>query len=105
MEIKKHLDDFMNHLNNTMVKPETYYYQYTIGLKYYKIIIHNDGVYCFVDKMNGDIFKPAGWKAPAKGKRGSILKVESYIHSDCSGSWLYRRPVTRLCGRGLQGTG
>ncbi len=29
-------------------------------------------VYCFIDLSNGDILKPAGWKAPAKGKRGSI---------------------------------
>jgi hypothetical protein len=29
-------------------------------------------VYCFVNKENGDILKPAGWKAPAKHARGSI---------------------------------
>ena len=29
--------------------------------------------YCFVDLTNGDLLKAAGWKAPAKGKRGSIF--------------------------------
>lgn len=29
--------------------------------------------FCFIDTTNGDILKAAGWKAPAKGKRGSIF--------------------------------
>lgn len=28
--------------------------------------------YCFIDLSNGNILKPAGWKAPAKGARGNI---------------------------------
>jgi hypothetical protein len=28
--------------------------------------------YCFVDTTNGDVLKPATWKAPAKGYRGNI---------------------------------
>jgi hypothetical protein len=32
----------------------------------------NESVFCFVEKTTGDIFKAAGWKAPAKHKRGSI---------------------------------
>ena len=30
-------------------------------------------VWGFVDKTNGDILKPAGWKAPAKHARGNIF--------------------------------
>lgn len=31
--------------------------------------------YCFIDLASGDILKPAGYKAPAKGKRGNILEA------------------------------
>lgn len=41
-------------------------------LKNYIRIIKGGAVFCFVDKMGG-ILKPAGWKAPAKGARSSIL--------------------------------
>ena len=101
MNIKKNLDDFMNHLNNNMKKPDDYWYEYTTrGSKYYKItmnypagaagVTNHQSVYCFVDKHNGDILKSAGWRAPAIGVRGSILNVDSYINSDWSGGWLYK---------------
>ena len=48
-------------------------------------------VHCFIDKTTGSILKPAGWKAPAKGVRGSIYKPETYAHADAYGGWLYRR--------------
>ena len=34
------------------------------------------GVYCFVDRTNGDILKSASWKAPAKGARGNIYAAD-----------------------------
>jgi len=104
MEIREKLDDFVNHLNNSMEKPDGYSYEYTTrGSKFYKIIMISHGsrsVYCFVDKRNGDIFKSAGWRAPAKGVRGSILNVDSYINSDWSGGWLYK-----IFGNSYNGTG
>ena len=52
------------------------------GKKYVRVVradkhlpsgnITGRNVYCFVNKENGDILKPAGWKAPAKHARGSI---------------------------------
>ncbi len=53
------------------------------GRKYVKVVTqqrNSDGsaqqygrsVYCFIERETGDILKAAGWKAPAKGKRGSI---------------------------------
>ena len=32
-----------------------------------------ESVYAFVEKETGAIFKPAGWKAPAKHARGNIF--------------------------------
>ena len=96
----KHIDlndpvnDFMNHLNNTMNKPDGYSYDLnTRGSKYFKVEMLSHGsrsVYCFINKRNGEIFKAAGWKAPAKGARGSVLVTESYANSDWSGGWLYK---------------
>ena len=94
MEIREKLDDFVGYLNNSMEKPDEYWYDYTTrGSKYFKIIMNgrnHQSVYCFVDKRNGDIYKSAGWSAPAKGIRGSILVTDTYSNADWSGGWLYK---------------
>lgn len=41
------------------------------GRRYVRVIRENSA-YCFVDLTNGDILKPASWKAPAKHARGNI---------------------------------
>ena len=94
MNIREKLDNFVNHLNNVMDKPDGYSYELnTRGSKYFKVEMLSHGsrsVYCFIDKRSGDIYKAAGWRAPAKGARGSVLISESYINSDWSGGWLYK---------------
>lgn len=51
----------------------------TYGKKYAKIIRNSvpsgseKSVHSFVDLTNGNILKAAGWKAPAKGVRGSVF--------------------------------
>lgn len=51
-------------------------------------------VYCFIDKATGDIYKAAGWKAPAKGVRGSIWNDNCDVGADkpanLYGSGLYK---------------
>ena len=53
----------------------------------------NGSIHCFVEKTTGDIFKPAGWKAPyTKGKncvRGNIFDTSSFQKTDMHGGWLY----------------
>lgn len=49
------------------------------GRKYIKLVVASGGqrsVYCFLD-MEGNIYKAATWKAPAKHIRGSVFD-ESY---------------------------
>jgi len=50
--------------------------------KYWRLEMFEFGkarsIHAFVDKETGDIYKPAGWKAPAKGPRGNITDP-SYI--------------------------
>jgi hypothetical protein len=72
------------------------------GKKYYKIIngyvsedgrIKQRGVHAFVDKSSGDMYKPASWRAPAKGVRFNVLNDVEMLEkfADWAGSYLYRR--------------
>jgi len=50
---------------------------YIKGRRYIKIIAtpklgSGQSVWAFIDMTNGDVLKPASWKAPAKGMRGNI---------------------------------
>lgn len=47
------------------------------GMKNVRIVRkepHTKSVHCFIDKETGDVFKAAGWKAPAKHARGNIYR-------------------------------
>jgi len=49
-------------------------FTYTQGPKYTKVFVSNFGsksIHCFIDK-DGNLYKPAGVNAPAKGIRGNI---------------------------------
>lgn len=73
------------------------------GVKYLRIVTTQqydkagvviDGqrsVYCFIDANTGDILKAAGWKAPAKGARGSIFNenCDVGVKATMHGSGLY----------------
>jgi hypothetical protein len=59
------------------------------------MVIDNGGsrsVHCFIDNATGDVYKAAGWKAPAKGARGNIVTGLDDIADrfDWSGGYLYR---------------
>ena len=45
-------------------------------------------VYCFID-TDGNIYKAASWKAPAKGVRSTLATVDMN-KVDRYGGWLYR---------------
>lgn len=68
------------------------------GRKYIKISQSNGqtSVHCFVDAQTGDVYKPAGWKAPAlNGARFNILDPASLAELkerfDVFGSYLYKK--------------
>ena len=52
-------------------------------------------IHCFVESTTGDIYKPAGWKAPyTKGNnavRGNIYDASTFQKTDMHGGWLYAR--------------
>jgi uncharacterized protein YlzI (FlbEa/FlbD family) len=67
------------------------------GRKYLKIVMVNNqrSVHAFVDKKTGELYKPAGWKSPAKHVRGQLLDSASREHilerCDWAGGYLYMR--------------
>jgi len=78
--------------NYSILKPPVYVN--LGGRKYIKIVSESENsssVYCFVEKSTGLIYKPAGYRAPAKGARGSIYESATFKNSDPHGSWLYYR--------------
>ena len=61
-----------------------------VGRKYFKLI-QDRSVFCFIDK-DGNVYKPASWKAPAKGVRFHIDQLLEHPQScDMFGGFLYVR--------------
>ena len=68
------------------------------GRKYLKLIMRDAGgqqhVHAFIDRNNGEVFKPASWQAPAKGVRFNLLLDQSrewlYEHADWARGYLYK---------------
>ena len=58
------------------------------GRRYSKIVSDNR-VCAFVDMNNGDVYKPAGWKAPAKHVRGNIFSPKNGMEAVMNGSSVY----------------
>lgn len=81
--LKEFPDCEPNHMTLTMMR----------GKKYIRLVVSNlknehRSAYAFLD-TEGNIYKAAGWKAPAKGIRGTIDSVDpSKLTS--STYWLYR---------------
>ena len=49
-------------------------------------------IHCFVNSENGDIYKPASWKAPHLNGdyvRGNIFDPTTFENTDPHGGWLY----------------
>jgi hypothetical protein len=71
------------------------------GRKYHKIIMIDDSVrknrsvHAFVDRKTGEVYKSAGWKAPAKGVRYDLRLIEQrewlLENADWAGSYLYAK--------------
>jgi hypothetical protein len=76
-----------------------YDFTFESGRKYHKIIMIDNGggrsVHAFVDKKTGEVYKSAGWKAPAKGVRYDLRLIEQrewlLENADWAGGYLYAR--------------
>ena len=75
------------------------------GRKYYKVCLRwkqvnrqfkdDISVHCFVDKLTGEVYKPAGWKKPAKhvrfDMRDEVQRARLYNICEWAGGHLYMR--------------
>ena len=67
------------------------------GRKYIKVIQDNSSVHAFIDKKTGEVYKPAGWKSPAKIVRYDLrlisdrAKLHDPKFTDWAGGYLYLR--------------
>ena len=95
------INALLEHLNTNCNSENYYSYAIENGRKYDKIVSSSGlngnhsgkSVYCFVEKENGNIYKPAGWRGPYKkgayAIRANVFENESYKNADAYGSWLY----------------
>ncbi len=72
-----------NHFEENYSKLTSPELKINTGKRYVRIERHDRGnmssisVHAFVDMTNGDVFKAAGWKAPAKHARGNIFELDN----------------------------
>ena len=83
-------DDFTRRHPNS----DPYKFYIESGRKYHKIVMETESqsrsVHAFVDKKTGEVYKPASYKAPAKGVRYLITQLADNPHiCDAYGSFLY----------------
>lgn len=103
-ETKARINEFMTRLNELYVAEYKragylpfdgrFYAEY--GQKNVRIVVGGKSqnfVYCFIELATGDILKAAGYKAPAKGKRGNIWNEDCDVRpegpANLHGSGLY----------------
>lgn len=93
------LNYHLNKIEELKVKgPDVEYYLRT-GKKYFKLIMKDAGgqqsVHAFIDRENGDVYKPASWQGPAKIARYCLMNDDHrewlYANADWAGGYLYIR--------------
>jgi hypothetical protein len=100
LTIDQAFQDFITHLSSEWTKaaegkPWISQHErvacYSEGQKYWRVVRGNSA-WCFVCRETGDILKADGWKKPAKGARGSVLKPEGWPSGEACAitGWLYR---------------
>ena len=78
-------------------KTDPYTFTIETARKYHRVIMTTGGgsrsIHAFVDTKNGDVYKAASWKAPAKHVRFNVLdeasREEMLERADWSGGYLY----------------
>lgn len=87
--VQKFLDDYYQKNFSNLSGTERLVVEMSRGRRYVKVFTHRpntDGynqcmVFAFIDTTNGDILKPATWKAPAKTARGNLFNADDGM--DC----------------------
>jgi hypothetical protein len=102
--VKNNFQVYQKNMNYTI--PSVVLSDIRPGSKYIKIFITTAfkddlddtrgwSVWMFIDKKNGNVYKPASVKAPAKGVRFNLMDDDSFAdccqRADWAGSFLYKR--------------
>jgi hypothetical protein len=90
------LDNFKSRNNS---KTSDYKFYIESGRKYFKVIMEtgsgSKSVHAFVDMITGEVYKPASFKAPAKGVRYNLLIItereDVLANCDWAGGYLYQK--------------
>ena len=90
------VDNFKSRNNNSS---SDYKFYIESGRKYHKLIMETGSgsrsVHAFIDRKSGEVFKPASFKAPAKGVRFNLLLIKDrewlLENADWAGGYLYMR--------------
>lgn len=104
-EVEERIYEYIQVLNERATTIVTEDYQVEYGRKFAKIFAYNNGkkscIHAFVNLNNGDVIKPATYKAPQKNADGTfavrfnLIDDESrelmYSVVDFAGSYLYKR--------------
>lgn len=97
------IEDFVAFINASGRIPDGYTYTIdTPGPKFTRIVMSTPSynghpgqrsVHAFVENATGDLLKAAGWKAPAKGRRGNLVTGfgDACSRFDWAGGYLYAR--------------
>ena len=97
--LKDYAGTFAEALNEKFKGEGTTYtpnhFSVTRGRKYDRVVQESEAgssrsVHAFVDATTGQVFKAAGWKAPAKGARYATIE-EAVEAADMYGGYLYQR--------------
>ena len=98
-QIINRIEALMNKLSS--LSPKEINYVCETKLKYYKIvaldsrILGDQCVHCFVDRTNGNVYKPHNWHKPDPRARFNLLEDPSFRHllntCDIDGTYLYHK--------------
>lgn len=77
--------DYAKFLKEIDCSKDKFGIEFEAGSKYVKVVSISGGgsrsVHCFVEKANGNIWRAASWKSPARNHiRGNVFDQSSYIN-------------------------
>ena len=91
--------DILHSLNCPLTETVVYKFNAVPGRKFTKIIVTsydavrviNQSIHAFVETATGYVYKPASYKAPAKGVRYTLEDMDTIRdRADALGAYLYR---------------
>lgn len=95
LQYPNHLNELERTVSTAAKLSHVDHFEVEEGRKYLKVIKVTQwqrSVHSFINKETGDLYKPAGWKAPVVDPRGNIYTglADVLQRADIYGSYLYK---------------